>query len=443
MMKKKLWTMFVCLMMIVTTACSSGGSGEEKNQGKPVKSDGKTVLTLTIQQPDEFYQNVKKKFEEKYPEIDLQIISYKQQAGEEWTVGDFEKYQKTTNTALLSGKGADIIEIGGLPLKEYISKQFLLNMEDLLEQDNTLNKSELQTNVLEATKKAHGGLYAMPSGFYLEAFVGDGDILTNVSVNVDDKNWGWKEFGEISRTLKQQAGESRFALAGTPPERILYETVVDHFTQFVDSEAKKANFDSPSFVETMQQLKKWYDEKVMTANQAEAGKQLFYNTYFYSPADLIHIPHQFYSNPKLLQKPHAEGQNGVTITPSFEFAISAKSLVKEEAWKFVSFLLSEEVQSLQDGFSLHKSVNEKKLNDIKEQMKNGTFKLPDGKGINVPNEQFARIQEIIDAADHYMNFDPKIVSMIEEEAKPFFNGQKSAEEAARLIQNRATTYLNE
>lgn len=92
---------------------------------------------------------------------------------------------------------------------------------------------------------------------------------------------------------------------------------------------------------------------------------------------------------------------------------------------------------------MHKSVNEKKLNDMKEQMKNGTFKLPDGKAINVPNEQFAQIQEIINAADHYMNYDPKIVRMIEEEAKPFFNGQKTAKEAAKLIQNRATTYLNE
>ncbi|RKN63005.1 ABC transporter substrate-binding protein [Paenibacillus ginsengarvi] len=443
MLKKKLWTMFIVMTMIATTACSSRGSGEEESQEKPVKADGKTVITLTIQQPDGFYQTVEKKFEEKYPDIDLQIISYKKNAGEEWAAGDIEKHQKTTNAALLSGKGADIIEVGGLPLKEYINKKLVLNMKDLWEKDNILNKNDLQKNVLEATKKANGGLYAMPYGFYLTAFVGDGDILANASVKMDDKSWDWKEFGEQSRTMKQQAGKNRFALAGTPPERILYETVFDRFSQFVDSGAKTSNFDSPEFVETMQQIKKLYDEKVMTANQAEEGKQLFHNAHFYSMADLIEIPHQLFLNPKLLQKPHAKGQNGVAITPSFEFAISAKSLVKEEAWKFVTFLLSEDVQSLQDGFSLQKSVNEKKLNDIKEQMKNGTFKLTNGKAIKVPNEEFAQIQQIIDAADHYENYDPKIVPMIEEEAKPFFNGQKSAEKAAKLIQNRVTTYLNE
>lgn len=427
MLKKIFWTMLTGITVFVMTACSSG-SGEEEAQGKTVKVNGKTVITLTIQQPDGFYQTVERRFEEKYPDIDLQIISYKEKAGEEWSAGDIEKHQKTTNAALLSGKGADIIEIGSLPLKEYINKQLVLDMKDLWEKDASLSIGDLQTNVLEATMKAHGGLYAIPSGFYLEAFVGDGDLLSNVSVKVDDNSWGWKEFGELSKTLIQKAGKSRFALAGTPPERILYETVFDHFSKYVDSSAKKASFDSPEFVDTMQQIKKWYDEKLMTASQAEEGKQLFYNTFFFSPADLIDVPHELFSNPRLLQKPHAKGQNGVTIIPSFEFAVSAKSPVKKEAWKLVSFLLSEEVQSLQDGFSMKKSVNEKKL---------------DGKAVNVPKEEIAQIRKIIDAADHFVNFDPKMIPIIEEETKPFFNGQKSAEKAAKLIQNRVTTYLNE
>ena len=36
-----------------------------------------------------------------------------------------------------------------------------------------------------------------------------------------------------------------------------------------------------------------------------------------------------------------------------------------------------------------------------------------------------------------------LFEIIDEETKPFFAGDKSADETAKTIQNRATTYLNE
>ncbi|MCM3337828.1 hypothetical protein M3650_04050 [Paenibacillus sp. MER TA 81-3] len=63
-----------------------------------------------------------------------------------------------------------------MPIGEYVSKQLLLNMDDYLEQAPLLNKSDLQMNALEAFK-LNGGMYAMPSGFFLRVFIGDGDII--------------------------------------------------------------------------------------------------------------------------------------------------------------------------------------------------------------------------------------------------------------------------
>ncbi|BFT73703.1 ABC transporter substrate-binding protein [Paenibacillus sp. P36] len=432
-MKKCQSIIIMSFLMAVATACSSG-SNDDSEASKEVtgsgSAKGKTVVTMSLQAANPYFQTLEKKFEEKYPDIDLQI---------QFT-NDYEKYQKTTNAALLSEKGPDIFEISSLPIGEYLDKKLLLNMTDLMQQDQTVNKSDLQTNVLEALK-LNGGLYTIPSGFSLRAFVGDGDILEKTKV--DDKNWTWKQFAETSKKMGQSGTERRYALANDPPEILLQEMMVDHYAQFVDHTAKKATFDSPLFIEAMQQIKKMYNDKVMTSESADVGKQMFYSTVLRSPVDFIDGLHQFFANPKLLQKPEQTG--GTRIVTSTQLAIQAKSPVKEEAWKVIAFLLSEEGQSLQDreGFSLLKSVNEKKLNSIQEQVKSGTYKLKDGKVPKVSDEEFNKFKQLLSTADNYPMVDGSVIAMIGDEARAFFGEQKSALEVAKLIQSKATTFLNE
>ncbi|PZE19020.1 ABC transporter substrate-binding protein [Paenibacillus xerothermodurans] len=429
-MKKWLCMIFVGILITSIAACSAGGGEEMASTEKPGIQEGKTAVTLSIQQPSAFYQTAEKKFEEKYPDIDLQIQ----------ITEDYEQYQKTTNTAILSEKGPDIFEVSGLPIDAYVRKNLLLNMEKFMEQDETLHKSDFQMNILDALK-SHGSMYAMPFGFYLRAFVGDGDILQNASI--DDKNWSWKEFEEISKKLGESAAERRYALANDPPDVLLQEMIVDKYTEFVDHTATKAKFDSPLFVAAMQQIKNMYDNKVITSEPADVGKQMFYSTVLRSPADFINGLYTFFANPQLLKKPEQTG--GARIVLASQFAIQAKSSVQEEAWKFIVFMLSEEGQSLRErqGFSLLKSVNEKQLNDIQEQVKGGTYKLPDGKAPKVSDEAFTKFKQFIHTADNYTDADGKVISIVGEESIAFFSKQKTAEEVAKLIQNRVTTYLNE
>ncbi|QGQ99123.1 extracellular solute-binding protein [Paenibacillus psychroresistens] len=436
-MKKWLGMILIGTLLTAMTACGgSGGSAEPASTEKVVIKEGKKVVTLAIQKlhaldkSSAFYQTAEKKFEEKYPDIDLQIQ----------ITEDYEKYQKTTNAALLSGKGPDIFEISSLPIDDYVSKKLILNMNESIEQDKTLNKSDLQMNILDVMKQ-NGGLYVMPLGFSLRGFVGDGDILKNA--NVDDKNWNWKEFAEISKKLGDSGTERRYALANDPPELLLQEMIVDNYAEFVDHTTKKAKFDSPLFLEAMQQIKKMYDDHVMTSEPADVGKQMFYSIRLQSPADFINASHMYFSNPKLLQKPEQKG--GARIIPVSQLAINTNSPVKVAAWEFIAYLLSADGQSLQDreGFSLLKSVNEKQLNDIQEKVKSGTFKLSNGKVPKVSDEEFMQFKQLISTADNYSDVNGSLISIIGDEPRAFFSEQKSAEEVAKLIQNKVTTILNE
>ncbi|KHL95730.1 ABC transporter substrate-binding protein [Paenibacillus sp. IHB B 3415] len=436
---KKSWLGVSLAFTTLMTACSPGSSGEASSTG------GKTIVTLSVKQDTEFYRAVEQKFEKAYPEIDLQIQAYKG-IGETMEGPDYEKYLKSTGTALLSGKGADMYETSSLPVSEYVNKQLFLNMEDYLKQSQMLKQGNLAMNVLNALK-LNGGTYIIPSGYYLRAFIGDGEALKHA--NIDDKSWTWQEFNAITKSMieaEQKAGSGhRYAISENPPEVLLQEMVVDGYNQFVDSAARTAKFDSPAFIFMMRQIKEMYDDEVMTSKPAEAGNQLFYSAVLQTPADFVNVPYTYFTNPKLLHKPHSGSSGAMRIIPISTFAIQAKSPVAEQAWKFMEFLLSDEAQSLQsrEGFSLLQSVNDKQLSELQQQVKSGTYKLPSGKPVSVPDGQFKEFQEMMNTADNFAMLDVKILSILGEETGAFFSGQKTAEEVAKLIQNKATTYLNE
>ncbi|MGE6663808.1 extracellular solute-binding protein [Paenibacillus xylanexedens] len=442
----KKWLLLLSMGALITslTACSSGGSS---TADKVTSKDGKTVLTLSVTESTPFYQTVEKKFEEKYPDIDLQINAHK--TGEQWGSGEYEKYRNSMNTAMLSGKSMDIIEVDDLPFKEYVSKGFLLDMNDLLNKDQTLDKDDLQMNILDGLK-VNDGMYTVPLGYMLRAFVGDGEMLSNANVKFDDKTWNWKEFEKVSKEViqKKSGTDEVYALASYPPELLFQEMLVENYAAFVDPSAKKATFDSTEFVNLFEQVKQMYEEKIVTSEEAKPGNQMFNSTSITSPIDFIEGSYMIFDQPKLLQSPQAGetgDRKGSRVSTIKQFAIHAKSPVKDEAWKFISFLLSEEVQMLQDreGFSMLKSVNEKKIDDLQEKVKNGEYKLPNGEMAKVSDEQFAVFKQMVQSADQYVDLDVKVLSIVGEESVAFFSGQKTAEEVAKLIQNRVTTYLNE
>ena len=63
-------------------------------------------------------------------------------------------------------------------------------------------------------------------------------------------------------------------------------------------------------------------------------------------------------------------------------------------------------------------------------------------GVNT-DEDNARMMEFIKSVTATNNYDTKIQDIITEESAPYFNGQKTAEQAAEIIQNRVANYIAE
>jgi multiple sugar transport system substrate-binding protein len=455
---KGLW--IACsLIMLFLAACSrqgtsntpqeqtstNGGSvtGEEKGDNEVTTgTGGKKTIVFSTFWPDERFKEAKKKYEAKHPniEIKLEFIETDDQNLE----ATLEKFVTTTNTAMLAGKGADLIEMDLLPIDKYVNNNLLVDLNKMMEQDSSFRKDDFFVNVLDHATIGEG-LYGMPLSFFLFGLLGDEDAIEKAGVKVDDSSWTWNEFAETAKELAKK-GEYKHAFT-SQAEYLLDQMVTDNYSLFVDEASRKAKFDTKAFTDLMQQVKKMFDEKVISDDGRE--KAYFMQSQINSSWDYLVALREFAEHAKLYAKPNAlSTEPGGYFRTYKTIGLNAKSTVKAEAWDFIKFLTSEELQHPPEsaGIPIRQSIFEKQVKQLQAAGEVQAYKEGPLQGMTfkVDNEILQQLEAYVNGAVHAVAFKTtKLNEIITKESQAFFSGQKSAEEVAKLIQNKATTYLNE
>jgi ABC-type glycerol-3-phosphate transport system substrate-binding protein len=147
---------------------------------------------------------------------------------------------------------------------------------------------------------------------------------------------------------------------------------------------------------------------------------------------------------------------GSAIAYQGSLAISDKSQNKEGAWEFVKVFLKEDFQDKTTntglGFPLKKSSLEKLAENTKNPPKDQVYNRIESTVFigNEPKEigfiddaGIEKVNKLITSISSAVNYDANISKIIEEEMEVFYKGDKTAQEVAKLIQNRVNTYINE
>ncbi len=428
---RKLNKALLCVLApIYLVGCNSIATGKIGN--------GKKVIKLTTYNARESLKVSVKMYEAKHPDIDVQINEYLKD--DVFREGDVEKYIQQTNTKMLAGNGPDILQFDHLSAENYANKNILANLTELMNEDKSFNKDNYHMNIIN-NSTLNGTLYAMPMWFFISTLVGDEEAIDKTKTNIDDKNWNWSKFIENGEALLDKNVHST-VIANMEPERMFNELAKDEYSKLVDPINKKADFQSDEFINLLNTVKSMYEKKVATNETAYIGDSYFINSLAISEEDFFLGPSSFYEHGKTYLKPQKSDEVGkISFTTGNEFGINKKSSVKKEAWDFLKFLMSEEVQKLEigNGFTINKNVYEEKMKKIMED----SLTHPNGRTITVKNEDIERLNEIINRSSLHLTEDATVKEIMTEEFKAFFSGQKPAKEVARLIQNRVSIYLNE
>ncbi|MFE4573421.1 ABC transporter substrate-binding protein [Paenibacillus chitinolyticus] len=441
-MKRMLLLITTLLLLTTTAVCGGWGRTQAPDSGGTSRGEnknGKKTVIVSMLFLDEVFREAKKKFEQKHPDVEIRLTYV--QTKDNWKVGDQERFIKSTNAEMLSGKGPDVLVLDPLPMGKYASSNALVNLSRLMDQDPSFHKDLYFGNILD-NLHINGVLYGMPMRFMLETMVGDEGAVRKAGVGIDDTVWTWNEFAETAKAMKKNGFPA--AYAASPPS-MLKAMVKADYPSFVDEPNGKAKFDQASFIKLLNEVKALFDGKVIADKPAVVS---FKSAYIQNPEEFFSFPRALYKQPKLYRSPLAVGQKpGGFYMPEQILGINENSTVKMEAWAFIKFMLSDDIQGVNGlgGFPLNKDVYGRQLDQV---LKNGKVKIEDGPEeggtVDVSPADIEYQKELISGLSNPI---PTNTSMIEDvllkESKAFFTGQKSAEEVAKEIQDRANTYLNE
>lgn len=107
-------------------------------------------------------------FQKKHPDVKVEFTTSGKQAGEV-TSDDI----RTLNTELLSGNGADVLLLDGLPMNAYIEKGILADLSETAEE--IMEAGTYLEDILKNTAQKDGKLYGLPIKFSVPVLYGNED----------------------------------------------------------------------------------------------------------------------------------------------------------------------------------------------------------------------------------------------------------------------------
>ncbi|SDS02181.1 carbohydrate ABC transporter substrate-binding protein, CUT1 family [Paenibacillaceae bacterium GAS479] len=460
-MNAKSWSkrgIFVCssAALLALSACSSGGGANGGNTAANIEqknmsgsgSGGKQAITMSVVSTNRFLQQAEEKFEAANPDIDIQIKEShtvpQDGTGRSSIRGGYdpatiEKHVTTVNAELMNGNASDIIAVDTLAYSKYADKGLLT---DLTQYMSKLNAEDYYMNVFDSLKYKDK-LYTITPAVSTGLWFGNKERIEGM--NLDPKAWTWEQFAEKMGELAKAGGDP--AVQWMPTDMLLIDRVSAEAEKFINLSDKKASFDDKTFIDLLNQIKSFYDQKIFQEPQMTGGvskavkigeklsrKEAFLPSVFMNISSVT-FGQMVFDQPQIFSPPKSGSAEGNSFKSTILLSINNKSEKKEAAWKFLQFLLSEEMQSSRElgGLPVNKKAIDGQVKEM-EQMEGAPKPTP---------EDVEMTKGLLADLKRSGTIDPKIETIIKDETAPFFEGQKSAEDAAKSIQNKVALYLEE
>lgn len=384
------------------------------------------------------------------------------------TEDDYEAGLTKLTTEILSGNVPDIFAMDGMPLSRFASKGLIEDLYPFIDSDPELGRDKLMTGPLSAFE-IDGKLYNTVSSFYIATAMGASSVVG------DEPGWTYDEFNAALKSMP--AGCTAFD-EYTTRDDMLYTCMALDGGDYVNWATGECNFDSDAFVKMLEFVNSFpsefdwenYDWTLAeeTDERIAAGHQMLMASSISDFQDFLMYDAMFGGKATYIGFPTENGTGNMVSSSGSGYAMSSKCANKDGAWQFLRQFFMDREESGRyrvGGFSINKAAFDKQLEDAMtpeyQTDAEGNYVLDeDGNRIEVSyggwswgnieieyrainQEEADRILQLINTTTKSRMSDESILEIVQEEAAPFFEGQKSAQEVARLIQSKATLYVNE
>lgn len=432
---KKYYLIPALLAFIV--ALSGCTAGTVSTSVEPLPSDdGAKELTIEVWDVSGFYQSAALKFESETG-IDVHLKNtYK--PGPSFQ-DDYAANEERIQAELMAGKGADVYAGIYLNFTDIGKNKHLCRLADWIAADPVFSNDAYYMNVLTSGFKK-GNVYSAPLFIMFNALGSPMEVPA-----LDGKELNWEAFFNLTKDTKRNG-----VLYGIDDYALFRRRFGESYARFIDEENKTQNLNSPELIDLLKQCKQWSAEGLCIPFNAENYTEMFDNAFFieYGGGDMDMLTNFRFDNPYLSDEPYYydipsdSGKNDKAnkIAPSDYICINAASPSKGTAWRFVKFLLSEEIQATGFFTPVNREAAaehvRKNLNELVDY-----FKL-DTDANQVIEDSKTILDTVSEVSSHT---DPTEIEQIvfNKNAKRYFNNEISAEEAAKSMAAGVELYFKE
>lgn len=419
----------------------------------------KKVLTVgTLYESNGSLQEAVVTFNKANTEYQIKIKGYIDETAE-WDEDLYSDALALFHADLVSDHCPDLIDLSMVNLENLTAKGVLEDLTPYLEKSEVANKDDFVPSVLNAYY-VNGIQTTVPTYFTINT------LLARSSVVGEEPGWTMEDM----LALAKENPEAQL-LHGMTKESALRTCLMHASDSFIDYENSTCSFDSLEFIQFLEfancfDMEYEYNEEESFPNMLQAGKVLLSDASF-SDVHAYQMYHLMFEEDGVtpIGYPTSDGSPGVFLSGNELYGISVKSENKEAAWTFLESVLSDKLESHAWGFPSRKESLEEMFAQACEpeyQYDESGEVIKDKEGNPVENpktswgydnwnvdiyaasqEEIDGIRELIEIARPLSQESDEIFAIITEEASPYFAGQKSAEETAKIIQSRVKIYVSE
>ena len=411
-----------------------------------IRPEKQITLTVTSPYKQDFLAEAIVRYELKYPE---QKIKYDY---EYMSRNEFYNYESTyagkLTTKILANDIGDIVLTGGSSLifRNIFETDAFMDLSELIKNDKNyddLNKAALEGITID------NAIRGLPVSLIYLFFEVNTALLDKMNVELDYENLKWSDVLDLLSIIEKKAPDSYLFITYNDDDfesYILEPMLGANMPDLIDLENKKVDLNKEWFINLLEQLKKALSSKNFAQKNASYSvideihdalfnyranidvvrKDLFGRYYMYNQKD---------KRSKYIPLFKGEKSNNIVAKSINMYSINNRSENKENAWKFLSFLLEEELQSLKKipGTALNLEA-EKKVSEKIEKVENRYEK-----GINGIWEMMEPIYKNIDYMYDLNYFKNDIKAPILE----YLQDKISLEEAIKKAEDNVWIRLNE
>ena len=332
---------------------------------------------------------------------------------------------------IMTGKGPDILAIApGVNGQILFSSGVLENLQPYVEKSSIINQEEYLTAAWNFCKDGEN-LFAVPTEFTLMTLVGKSEVVgVEPGLSVEDL-----------MGLAQAYPESSL-LERTSNMTVFSTCISFRADTFIDWETNTCNFHTDAFYEMLNFADAFPNEsEAVTSREVDryrSGKVLLKEVQLYSVDSYMQIFEDFGTREITFSGyPTTNDVPGNMISQCNEiYGISSTSEHKEEAWEYIeAFVLWNGERKKTVGYPTN-------ILELKESLTN---ELADKEELDdaFKEELVNKFVEMAKKAAGDSSWEAAVARIVLEEVEGYFAGNKSAEEAAQIIQNRVQLYLDE